>query len=143
MWNMRREAKDINCSPHLDGSMAASSTSPLILLGFFNLRTSQNCDFVVIQTDLNDGQNPSCASTQHSRCMCEAEASRLLLPGCHPEADARPTEHEFCRIGSPNAGPEFLQASVDLKRLPSQSLKYAEVSLVSDSLVPLKVDTKS
>jgi hypothetical protein len=57
---------------------------PLILLHFFNLRTSQNYDFVVIQKDMSDGQEPSCGSTQHSRCICEGEASLLLLLGCHP-----------------------------------------------------------
>lgn len=53
MGNMRREAKDINCSPHQDGFMAASSTLPLILLGFPNLRHPRTIIFVVMQKDMN------------------------------------------------------------------------------------------
>lgn len=53
MWNMGRDAKDINCSPHLDGFMDASSTLPPIPLGFLNLTTSENGDFVVIRKDTN------------------------------------------------------------------------------------------
>lgn len=45
IWNMGRDANDINCSPHLDGFMDASSTLPPIPLGFLNLMTSEKGDF--------------------------------------------------------------------------------------------------
>lgn len=142
MWHTRREAKNINYSPHLDGFMVSSSTLSLILLDFLNLTTSQNCDSVVTQKDMNDGQEPSCGSTQHSRCIGEgALLSSFCQAATHKQMPQ--TEHEFGRIYTPNSVPEFVQASVDLNRLLSQPLKYAEMSLDSDSVVPLKVDTKT
>lgn len=53
MWNMGRDANDINCSPHLDGFMDASSTLPPIPLGFLNLTTSKKGDLLSFRKNTN------------------------------------------------------------------------------------------
>ena len=95
IWNMGRDTSDINCSPHLDGFMDASSTLPPIPLGFLNLTTSEKGDIFVIQKEHEcvDGQDTSCA-VHSAPSIGEGETSPLLFPYCHPSAGATSIKHE-------------------------------------------------
>lgn len=143
MWDMGRDAKDINCSPHLDGCMDASSTLPPIPLGFLTLTTSENGDFVVIQKEHKcvDGQDTSCA-VHSAPSIGEGETSLLLLPCCHPSADTTSIKHESGRIHTPNTVPKLFQVSDGPSRLLSQLPTQGAMCLDLE-LVTFKVDTRS